>query len=77
MHIFRTARSRVQETARRCANEYWTELSENIQTAAATGSIRGMYDGIKKALGPVQSKTTPLKSSTGEVITDKGQQMER
>ena len=36
-----------------------------------------MYDGIKKALGPVQSKTAPLKSSTGEVITDKCQQMER
>ena len=77
LHILRTARSRVQQTARRCANEYWTELSENIQTAAATGNIRGMYDGIKKALGPVQSKTTPLKSSVGDVITDKGQQMER
>ena len=28
-------------------------------------------------IGPVQSKTAPLKFSTGEVITDKGQQMER
>ena len=28
-------------------------------------------------MGPVQNKTAPLKSSTGEVITDKGQQMER
>ena len=36
-----------------------------------------MYDGIKKALGPTQSKTPPLKSSSGEIITDKGQQMER
>jgi len=52
-------------------------LHLNIQTAAATGNIRGMYDGIKKALGPVQSKTTPLTSSIGEMITDKGQQMER
>ena len=77
LQILRTARNRVQQTARRCANEYWTELSVNIQTAAATGNIRGMYDGIKKAMGPVQSKTAPLKSSIGEVITDKGQQMER
>ena len=36
-----------------------------------------MYDGIKTAMGPVQNKTAPLKSTTGEVITDKGQQMER
>ena len=36
-----------------------------------------MYDGIKKALGPTQCKTAPLKSSSGEIITYKGQQMER
>ena len=36
-----------------------------------------MYDGIKKALRQVQSKRAPLKSSTGEIITDRGQQMER
>ena len=77
LQIFRAARNKVQQTARRCANEYWMELSHNIQTAAATGNIRGMYEGIKKALGPVQSKTAPLKSTTGELITDKGKQMER
>ncbi|XP_068714290.1 uncharacterized protein [Montipora foliosa] len=71
------ARSKVQQTARKCANEYWQELSRNIQTAAETGNIRGMYDGITKALGPTQSKTAPLKSISGEVITDKGKQMER
>ena len=35
------------------------------------------FDGIKKALGHTQSTTAPLKSSNGEIITDKGQQMER
>ena len=75
--ILRAARSKVQQTARRCANEYWTQLSQDIQRAAITGNIRGMYDGIKKAQGPIQSKTAPLKSSSGEIITDKGQQMER
>ena len=44
--------------------------------AAITGNIRGMFDDIKKALGPTQSKT-PLKSSSREIITDKGQQLER
>ena len=77
LQILRAARSKVQQTARRCANEYWTQLSQDIETATVTGNIRGMYDGIKKALGPTQSKTAPLKSSSGEISTDKGQQMER
>lgn len=77
LQALRKARSKVQQTARRCANEYWQELSSSIQLAAATGNIRWMYEGIKKALGPTQSKTSPLKSSSGETITDKGQQMER
>lgn len=73
----RSARSKVQQTARRCANEYWQELSHDIQNAAEIGNIRGMYEGIKKALGPTQSKTAPLKTSCGKVITDKIKQMER
>ena len=59
LQIPRAARSKVQQTARRCANEYWTQLSQGIQTAAITGNISGMYDGIKKALDPTQSKTAP------------------
>ena len=61
LQALRTARNRVQQTARRCANEYWVQLSEDIQLAAITGNIRGMYDGIKKATGPSQCKTAPLK----------------
>ena len=71
------ARRKVQCIARHCSNEYWMELSDMIQMATATGNIRGIYDGIKKALGPMQSKMAPLKSATGEVITDQGWQMER
>ena len=77
LQILRIARSKAQQTARRCANEHWTELSENTQSAAITENIRGMYDGIKKALGPTLNKTAPLRSSTGEVITDRGHQLER
>lgn len=71
------ARSKVRQTVRRCANEYWQQLSDDIQTAAATGNIRGMYKGIKRVLGPIQSKTDPLKSASGELITVKDKQMER
>ena len=55
----------------------WQELSRDIQAAADTGNIRGMYDGITKALGPTQSKTVPRKSIGGVVITDKERWVER
>ena len=34
-----------------------------------------MYDGIRKALGPAHKKSAPLKSSTGEIIQDRAEQM--
>ena len=36
-----------------------------------------MYDGIRKALGPAQKKSAPLKSSIGEIIQDQAEQMKR
>ncbi|XP_038066715.1 uncharacterized protein LOC119736778 [Patiria miniata] len=73
----KSARSKVQKRARRCANDYWLQLCKDIQTSADTGNIRGVYDGIKRAMGPTQTKVAPLKSSTGEVIKDKAKQMDR
>lgn len=54
LKTIRVARRKAQQTTRRCTNKYWTEHSETIQTAAITGNIRGLYNGIKT--GPVQNK---------------------
>ena len=69
--------SGLPEARLSCANENWTELSENIQSAAIAGNIRGLYNGIKKAKGPTLNKTTRLRSSTREVITYRRHQLER
>ena len=66
----KAARKASQQTARHCANTYWLNLCSSIQTAADTRNARRMYEGIKKATGPAPSKSAPLKSKTGEVITD-------
>ena len=68
---------RGQRTARRCANDFWIQLCESIQHAAYTGNTTGVYDGIKKAIGPTKSKIAPLKTTTGVTITDRAKQMER
>ncbi|KAL8582795.1 hypothetical protein ACOMHN_061118 [Nucella lapillus] len=44
LQALRAARSKVQQIARRCPNEYWQQLRDDIQTTAVTGNIRGMYE---------------------------------
>ena len=73
----RAARSKCQQTARRCVNDYWLQLSRRIQSAADTGNTGSMYAGIKEATGPCATKSVPLKTKTGEPITDQRQQMAR
>ena len=73
----RAARSKCQQTARHCANDYWLKLSQMIQRDADCGNTGGMYAGIKKATGPTATKSVPLKTKSGEIITDQKKQMER
>ncbi|XP_037774167.1 craniofacial development protein 2-like [Penaeus monodon] len=47
---FRAARNKMQQTARRCVNEQWQQLSASIQSAG---------------LGPTQSKTTHSRPQWG------------
>ena len=77
LSALRTARADTQRIARRCANAYWIQLSKDIQHCADTGNAHGMYNGIKKALGPPVKGIAPLKSLTGEKITDQEKQMAR
>ena len=67
------ATSKVQQTVRRCPNEYWTQLSQDMQTAAITVNIRGMYDDT---LGRTNSKTAPSNRTKGRKSQTKGQQMD-
>ena len=53
------------------------KLSPSIEEACSTGNARGIYEGIKQATGPNVQKIVPLKSKTGDSITDWKKQMER
>ena len=71
------AESMAQQTARRCANEYWQGLCAKIQTPAVFGNARRMCDWISTVTGPRSVMTAPLKANSGEVITDKSKQLQR
>ena len=66
-----------EKILRKCANDYWQNLCSGIQTSADFGNARGMYEGMKKAIGPSATKTAPLKSKNGDVITEPNKQMDR
>ena len=75
--MLRADRNKVLQISRRCANDFWIQLCNHIQVCADTGNLKGMYDGIKQAIGPMQSRIASLKSATGDAIKDKSKQMER
>ena len=77
LHSLRKARSESQKAARKCANNYWIQLSTAIEQASTSGNIRAMYEGIRQATGPAIKKSAPLKSKSGEIITDSNKQMDR
>ena len=52
------------------------KLGCSIEEASNTGNPREMYKGIKQVTGPNVKKIAPLKSKTGEIITDGRKQME-
>ena len=70
LQALRLAHSKVQQAPRRCSNDYWLQLCSQLQIAADTGNIKGMYDGIKQGLSPIKKKSAPLKSATGVIIQD-------
>ena len=47
--------------------KFWVELSQKIQLTGDLGNIGAMFNGIKKANGPVQ-KRPHLNSFTGMII---------
>ncbi len=71
------AKNDTQRIAKKCASDYWLKLCQSIQLSADCGNIRAMYEGMKKAFGPSTIKIAPLRSTTGNVITDRSKQMER
>ena len=73
----RAQQNLAKRTAKECANNYWLELGDSIQRDSDRGNLKGMYDGIRKACGPVERKTAPIKAKNGTLLTEKHDQMRR
>ena len=58
-----------------CPKDCWT--CARTSNSPLTGNIHVMYNGMNIAFSPRATKIVSLKSATGDVIMDHGQQMER
>ena len=67
----RKARNDTQWIARQCANDYWSKNFNSIQVFSVCGNSCAIYGGMKKAFGPKAIKVAPLKSASGDIITDR------
>ena len=67
----------VQRVTRTAMQAYWSTLCDRIESSASNGKIRGVFEGLKEALGPVPKKSSPLCSLSGELLTDLESQLAR
>lgn len=67
----------VQRVTRIAMQAYWSTLCDRIESSASIGNIRGVFEGLKEALGPVPKKSSPLCSLSGELLTDLESQLAR
>ncbi|XP_063531447.1 uncharacterized protein LOC134742328 [Cydia strobilella] len=74
---YKAAKAEVQRTSRSCANEYWVKLCQSIQQCRDVGDFRGMYQGIKSAIGPTKRKRAAIKDLDGNPITEKAKELDR
>lgn len=74
---YKAAKAELQRISRNCANEFWMKLCQSIQHCRDVGDFRGMYQGIKSAIGPTKRKRAPIKDLDGNPITDREKELER
>ncbi|RUS75345.1 hypothetical protein EGW08_016890 [Elysia chlorotica] len=73
----RKATCDTQKVAPRCANDYWPIQCSGVELSVDCGNVNEMYEGLKRAFGPSTVKIAPLRSASGDIITDRGKKMDR
>ena len=65
------------QKARECARAYWIKFCARTQTDDDTGNIRGIFEGLRKAHGPVPAERSPIKSKEGNILRTCEEQLQR
>jgi len=71
------AKRTVQCLTRFAVSLCWENLSTRMQQCADCGDLRGLYSGIREAIGPIAKKVSPLLAADGALLVDTSAQLER
>ena len=65
---FKEAKSRLQHDIRQMKNNWWSEVSAEMQRAYDCKDSKALYSTIRQAFGPQPSTMVPLKSKDGSAL---------
>ena len=66
--LYQQARQTVQTKLRQMKNSWWDSLAEELQDAADRKDSKGFYDNLKKAYGPRDVHSAPIRSKDGATL---------
>jgi len=65
---FKNHKQLLQRELRTMKNQWWKNISKEVQTASDCNDSRQLHSLLRTAFGPKSSSTAPLKSADGNVI---------
>ena len=74
---FRRLRGDAQKKIRQMKDSWWAAKADELQQHADQHNSKKFFEGLKAVYGPPSSKTTPIRDSEGNLLTEKATILER
>ena len=70
-HIFKEAKASLQCKVRQMKNNWWSEISTEMQNAYDRKDSKALYKLVRQVFGPQRSTVAPMKPKDGSVLIKK------
>ena len=74
---FKKVRGEVQRKIRLLKDAWWAAKADELQQYADRHDSKKFFEGLKTVYGPPSSKTTPIRDSEGNLLTEKATILQR
>ena len=74
---FLAIKSQVQARLRKMKQDWWSKKAKALQEAADMHDSKSFYANLKGVFGPARSNSSPILSTSGDLLTDKNEIVKR
>ena len=74
---FKSLRREAQKKTRQLKDAWWAAKADELQQYADQHDSKKFFEGLKTVYGPPSSKTTPIRDSEGNLLTEKATILQR